>query len=79
MIFWHVTRIPIGSHPAIFFANLFLHYYEWTWIHQLSISNSKRAKRFANVSQFIDDLKAINNVLRFERIYKEIYSPDLAL
>ena len=60
--------------PAPRFANLLLHYYESRWIHQLRVSDIKRARRFVNVFWFIDDLTAINDGGEFERMSKDIYS-----
>ena len=78
-LFKQVIGIPMGSDPAPFFANLFLYYYESKWLQSLKTDDYQMARRFGNVFRYIDDLLAINDNGEFERNYKNIYPPELAL
>ena len=78
-IFKQVIGIPMGSDPAPFLANLFLHYYENKWIRTTKKHDMNKVRRFTNVFRFIDDLVAINDNGEFERCYSEIYPPELEL
>ena len=69
----------MGPDPVLFFANLFLNYYEIRWIRQLRKPDISRVNRFVNVFEFINDLAAINDWWELERSYKNIYPPDLEL
>ena len=69
----------MGSDPAPFLANLFLHYYENKWIRTNKKCDINKVRRFTNVFRFIDDLVAINDNGEFERCYSEIYPPELEL
>ena len=78
-LFKQVIGIPMGSDPAPFLANLFLHYYENKWIRTNKKRDINKVRRFTNVFRFIDDLVAINDNGEFERCYSEIYPPELEL
>ena len=78
-IFKQRIGIPMGSDPAPFFANLFLYYYESRFIKELKKTDLPRARRFGNMSRFIDDLSAINDNGEFDRCHAEIYPPELEL
>ena len=78
-IFQQIIGIPMGSDPAPFFANLFLYYYENKWLRKVQRSDLRRARRFANIFRFIDDLIAVNDGREFERCFKEIYPCELEL
>ena len=69
----------MGSDPAPFFANLFLYHYESKWIRSLKKSDLRRARKFANVFRFIDDLTTLNDWGEFEQHFHEIYPPELEL
>ena len=71
--------IPMGSDPAPFFANLFLYYYESSWLRKIQKSNNTLARKFGNVFRFIDDLLALNDGLSFESYHREIYPEELEL
>ena len=57
----------MGSNPALFWPNLFLHYYERRWFCQLTKLDIRRATRFANVCCFMDDLTTFNDGGEFEK------------
>ena len=78
-IFKQRIGIPMGSDPAPFFANLFLYHYESRYMKELKKTDLPRARRFGNLSRFIDDLAAINDGGEFERCAAEIYPPELEL
>ena len=78
-LFKQVIGIPMGSDPAPFFANLFLYYYESKWLQSLKTDDYQMARRFGNVFRYIDDLLAINDNGEFEKHFKNIYPPEIAL
>ena len=78
-IFKQRIGIPMGSDPAPFFANLFLYYYEHRFIKELKKTDLSRARKFGNLSRYIDDLSAINDDGEFEKCAAEIYPPELEL
>jgi hypothetical protein len=78
-IFRQKIGIPMGSDPAPFFANLFLHHYEAKWVKSISRTNPRLARCFKYIFRFIDDLNAINDNKEFSKHYKEIYPPELVL
>ena len=69
----------LGSDSAPFFANLFLHYYENTWIKKVKKNDIWQARRFSKLFRFIDELNALNNFEEFEQSFKETYPPELIL
>ena len=78
-VFQQIIGIPMGSDPAPFFANLFLYFYESTWLRQIQKTDIARARRFSNTFRFIDDLSTLNDGGEFSRSYHEIYPPELEL
>ena len=71
--------IPMGSDPAPFFANLFLYYYESSWLKSIKKTNNVLARKFGKVFRYIDDLLALNDGLSFESFHHEIYPEELQL
>ena len=69
----------MGSDPAPFFANLFLHHYESEWLNLIKIQEYQRARKFSNAFCFIDDLIIINDSNEFLNSYKENYPLELQL
>jgi hypothetical protein len=78
-IFRQKIGIPMGSDPAPFFANLFLHSYESKWIKSISRNNLQLARSFNYIFRYIDDLNALNDNNQFARYHKDIYPPELVL
>ena len=78
-IFRQKIGIPMGSDPAPFFANLFLHFYEWQWVEKHKKSNFLSTRKLCNTFRFIDDLITINDGGIFEKNIKNIYPSELEL
>ena len=79
LTFKQVIGIPMGSDPAPFFANLFLHHYESEWLGTIKNQEYQRARKFSNAFRFIDDLIIINDSDEFLRSCAEIYPKELEL
>ena len=71
--------IPMGSDPAPAFANLFLFYYESSWLKSIKKNNYVLARKFGQVFRYIDDLVALNDGHSFETFHEDIYPEELAL
>ena len=71
--------LPMGGDPAPFWANLFLFYFEFTWMKKMRKNNNIIARKFSHTFRFIDDLLAINDGGMFEKYYKDIYPKELEL
>ena len=69
----------MGSDPAPFFANLFLFHYECLYMDRMRKAKDQGLRVKSFVFRFIDDLIAINNRGKFERLHKEIYPVELDL
>ena len=69
----------MGSDPAPFFANLFLHHYESEWLGTIKNQEYHCAHKFSNAFRFIDDLIVINDSNEFLRSHPEIYPEELEL
>ena len=69
----------MGGDPAPFWANLFLFYFESTWIKRMRKNNNILARKFSHTFRYIDDLLAINDGGMFERFHKDIYPKELEL
>ena len=76
-IFSQIIRIPMGSDPASFFANIFLYFYESKWMNELKNSNLNKARTLCNIFRFIDHLNSINDGGEFENNYSNIYPEKL--
>ena len=57
----------------------FLFFYESRWLKSIKNTNYGVARKFNNISRFIDDLIAINDADEFENHYNEIYPAELIL
>ena len=79
LVFKQEIGIPMGIDPALFWANLFLYFYESKFILQLISSKSPRAYKYNATGRFIDDLCAINDGGDFNASFKNIYPPALEL
>ena len=69
----------MGSDPAPFFANLFLYYYESSWLKSIKKTNNHLARKFGKVFRYIDDLLALNDGNFFESYHHQIYPSELQL
>ena len=69
----------MGSDPALFFANLFLFYFDDKWVRNIQRSDLSRAHEFATIFRFIDDLLTMIDGGEFARSLEEIYPPEREL
>ena len=74
-----VIRIPMGSDPAPFFANLFLAHKEADWVKAQCKLGTINVRKINNSFWFIDDLLSLNVGSAFEKHYKDIYPTELEL
>ena len=74
-----IFGIPMGLDPAPYFANDFLYSCESKWLNKTKKSNNILARKFGKTFRFIDDLNALNDGGEFEKIFSEIYPPELVL
>ena len=79
-VFRQHTGIPMGIDPAPFMANLFLHYYENTYITNLVDSGKiKEAGVLKYTFRYLDDLFTIDDNSYFELVINNIYPKELVL
>ena len=78
-IFRQKIGIPMGVDPAPQMANLYLHYYESSFMEQLTKTNYGKAIKFNKTSRFIDDLCTLNNDGLLKEETKNIYPEELIL
>ncbi len=78
-VYRQIIGIPMGIDPAPFMANLYLYTYEFDKMEELTRSDRGVALKFNKTFRFIDDLIDLNNDGVMERIWKEIYPPELIL
>ena len=78
-LFQQKISIPMGSDPAPFFANLFLHHYQRQWLLNLKKKDLAKARKFGSTFRFIEDLCAFNDGGEFEKHYREIYPEEMQL
>ena len=77
-IFRQTIGIPMGTSCAPLLANLYLFYYEYTFLEQLQKGKNFHSKHFKFTFRFIDDLLSINNK-HFREYISQIYPGDLEL
>ena len=68
-----------GLIQLLFFANLFLYFYESKWMNELKKNDLIKARKLCNIFRFIDDLNSINYGGEFESNYSNIYPAELQL
>ena len=71
--------IPMGIDPAPQMANLYLYYYESSFMETITKENYGIAKKFNNTSRFIDDLATLNNDGYLQQFKERIYPKELVL
>ncbi len=70
----------MGTDPAPFMANLYLFYYEFRYMEELTKKDYGTARKFYSyIRRFIDDLATLNNNGHLEDHWKEIYPEELIL
>ena len=77
-VYRQTIGIPMGTDCAPQLANMFLFYYEYTYMKGLMGKDMYMARRFNNTVRYIDDLLTLNN-LKFEDEIPAIYPPELKL
>ena len=68
----------MGLDPAPFMYKLFLIDCEDKWVWKTNRDDLIQSRKLSNMFQFIDGLTAINYG-EFEKVYQEIYPPELEL
>ena len=71
--------IPMGIDPAPQMANLYLYYYESSFMEKLTKDNYGIAKKFNNTSRYIDDLITLNNNGNLMNFMNTVYPQELIL
>lgn len=71
--------IPMGTDPGPDFANLFLHYYEFNYIHDHTRTNYGVCKGLSKSFRYIDDIVVLNGETQFEAEKNNIYPQELTL
>ena len=71
--------IPMGIDPAPQMANLYLYYYEPSFMETITKENYGIAKKFNNTSRFIDDLAMLNNDGFLQQFKERIFPKELVL
>jgi len=69
----------MGNDPAPFWANLYLHHYEYQFISNLIKNDKNRAFKFRHCFRFIDDECNINDSDEFSNSFHQIYPKELKL
>ena len=75
------TGIPMGIDPAPQMANLYLYWYEYNFMENLTKMNYGEAKKFNYTRRFIDDLNTLNNDGKLEKYNTDgkIYPKEMCL
>ena len=78
-VYHQCIGIPMGIDPAPQMANLYLYFYESSYMEKLTAEDYGKAIKFNKTRRFIDDIATINNdgLLMEER--KKIYPKELVL
>ena len=71
--------IPMGTDPGPDFANLFLHYYEFTFLERNAKTRYGICKKLNGSFRYIDDVASVNGDGSFETVCSEIYPEELIL
>ena len=78
-VYRQIVGFPMGVDPAPPGANLYLYYYESTYIEKLTKEDYGKAKRYNHTHRFIDDLNTMNNGGHLNQHKEEIYPKQLVL
>lgn len=79
-VYQQVIGIPMGTDPAPYMANLYLHYYEEKWMNNLAKTDNRKARRnYKHTRRFIDDLGTLNNNNEIKDNWQKIYPKELVL
>ena len=77
-VFHQHIGIPMGTDCAALLVNLYLFYYEYSYMKNLMKLDYVRALRFNFTARYIDDLLTLNNTLFVNEI-SNIYPQELVL
>ena len=79
-IYQQTIGIPMGTNCAPFFANIFLHVYEYEYLTSLiEMGDIETAKKLAKTFRYQDDCVAINDDGVFRNHYLRIYPCEMLL
>ena len=79
VVYRQCIGIPMGVDPAPQMANLYLYYYESTFMEKLAKSDYKTALKFNNTTRFIDDLGTLNNDGVLAAKKEDVYPAEMEL
>lgn len=65
--------------PALFFENMCLYYFQNKCIKKVKKTDNGCVRCCGNAFRFIDDLTTPKNCVRFERSFRQSYTPVLKL
>ena len=77
-VYRQCVGIPMGTDCAPLLANLFLSFYEYSYMRDLIKTDLVLAKKFNNTMRYIDDLLTLNNAT-FHSVIADIYPSELQL
>ena len=78
--FRQTIGLPMGTDPAPFMANLYLFYYEFTYMNEMTSTDYTSARRYyGHTRRFIDDLATLNNQDHLKDNWMKIYPKELIL
>ena len=77
-VYRQCVGIPMGTDCAPLLANLFLFFYEYSYMRDLIKTDLVLAKKFNNTMRYIDDLLTLNNAT-FHSVIADIYPSELQL
>ena len=79
-VYRQIIGIPMGTNCAPDLANIYLHVFEYNYIHSLIDNNNYDfAKKLSNIFRYQDDLIVFNDDGMFETIIQDIYPPVMEL
>ena len=77
-VYRQCVGIPMGTDCAPLLANLFLFFYEYSYMRDLIKTDLVLAKKLYNTMRYIDDLLTLNNAT-FHSVIADIYPSELQL
>ena len=77
-VYRQCVGIPMGTDCAPLLANLFLFFYEYSYMRDLIKTDLVLAKKINNTMRYIDDLLTLNNAT-FHSVIADIYPSELQL
>ena len=71
--------IPVGTDPGPDFVNLFLHFYEFTYMQNNTKTKYSICRKISKCCRYIDDIILFNSGSVFDDLKTEIYPEELIL